>query len=240
MDDTRDENSSRHGSEVVCLGTCEDEIPTDTRERLVSPPSGCNAQIEYVQSKYDFFAQTTTIKLSITVDRPLDEVVRALDPQSWSTCSPKYFKQTYISDRDEQPVSQPPPIGSDWQGLVFEDVAFPVAGFKVSQITNFLWYKSKSSVPPDGKGVVHRFDYGIDTNLLVDVLGVEFSPGLDIDDGSVTVESTPSGRWKVIGIKTVHFDLTPGLTTIVNTSAPLLFQKVLSEFAYDLVCCPGV
>jgi hypothetical protein len=224
--------------QTACVGKCDGAVRTDDRVALRAAPAGCNAEVEYVKSTYNLLTEETTIELSVTSDRPLNDILRSLDPQSWDVCSPHYFKSTYLTDRDENPIPDPPAPGSSWEGLLYEDVAFPVLGHTVSEIHNFLGFTSEAYDPPRD-GVVHHFDYWIDTNLDVEVLGHAFTPGLDIDDGWIDVSKAEDGRWRVTGLKKIHFTLAPGLTALTNASSPLLFQKVLGDLGVDLACCPN-
>ncbi len=231
--------------ESICVGKCDGLA---TREASVSEqqalmrlaPEGCNAELLYVQSSYEFSTGTTTVKLAMLSDRPLRELRRIGDPQSWDLTASQYFASTYlIADRRSlAPRNPPPELGSNWEGILYEDVSFALLSFDVSQLHNLLGFRSRRFDPPRDGVLAHRFDFWLDTSIDMTFLGITYDGGIDLDEGYMTIEATPSGKWKFTGQKSVHFTKPPLLSGALNLSSPLVFGKFLSDLSFTLLCAP--
>jgi hypothetical protein len=174
---------------------------------------------------FDPSTLVTDIKVSIQVKRDFGEVVKTLDPRTWSHCS-DYFEASYIAekvdglaqiDEDYDAVKSSEPeaaIGSSYDALLFEHFHVPLDfGLPdVSWLRNILKIKFESG--PTSATNTYELRRSIASRIYLDQrLG-----GIDVDRGYATATPEADGWVYVEGKKQLRFtDRTPGLDYLEQT-----------------------
>ncbi len=165
--------------------------------------------------------------VSIEVQRNIDDVARAIDPQSWSACMPLVFPHSFIAspgvngsypsnpDGSAHPLPDPPPVGSTWSGIFYEH-------FRVEFMS---WFRNLIAADAQHTpGESYSLRYMLYRSNQSRVIGSGVRPGgISVDEGSASI--VPAG--------------TPGWSTYTGTKAiqlqerfPLYSAKELNLFAH--------
>src|SRR5262249_20656696 len=148
----------------------------------------------------------TTATFSFLVNRPVDVVAWAVDPQHWDDCCTAYFPECWIVLQGGQPDPSPPPPPADWDNPLFEHFETQLLS-GVTRYTNNLQviYSSNLSLlydpdydPADPLGRHVRLDYCL-RDSLDSIVGGDLSQpgGLVVDEGYALAQDVGSG-WTAV------------------------------------------
>lgn len=113
----------------------------------------------------------------IWANRDFADVKTVMDPQSWSQCNPDSFASSYVVasnqclEGDEtSPHSTPPPPGSAWEGVLFEQFSWTGAKLcdqTILELQNLLRIKSfdGTTTPSAGSVPFHEIDFTLCSTL---------------------------------------------------------------------------
>lgn len=176
-----------------------------------------------------------TVKIS--VPRPVGDVAKAIDPQTWDHCS-KFFcppERTYLAhvDSSGSPVTDPPlTFGSDYSArTLYENFSCPVKDCANTTFKNILTVSAYPLTP--------RRQVTYDKNRYLDGSADGWSKEaveIIIDGGQLWAEPDSVPGWTVAyADKTLLFH-SDFLTGGINGAWSLAQQELASEFA-EMACC---
>lgn len=177
--------------------------PTATR--------ACSIVPEPVVPKFDAASQSMTFTTATTVNRPLSEVRRVLDPRAWGQCSDFFDPElTYrLKVEGSHPVRDrrgrwqredgPEKLGEAWKGMLLE--RFDGPGVSVDNVLAIDFAVEKTTA------IVH---YGLYLSDRCRLGGLTDAGGLLKNSGAVTA-TEENGSTRVTVTKELRFhDYTPG------------------------------
>jgi len=212
----------------------------------------CRRETLLTDVDLDLQTMVTTFRLQLRVERPFAELVKVLDPVSWSLIGPEYFPKTYMVKvvngkiqydqfGDPLPHTRPQPIGVGRQGLFFEQFGWSLNGSALSEYRNILDI-SFSAVP----GTEISMSYSL-TDCLRSSLGADVQAGgIDIDSGYAIAKHEKDDWWCLEAEKNIRFtdrtrgsvglDLPYDAGQVLNYFAPSITAVFLDKAIYLAVC----
>ena len=197
--------------------------------------SGCHAsQVYQWVSSPD--KPSVTSSITLTVNRSVDDVARAVDPQSWSRCS-RYFVKSYLAVDPGSSTADPTPDTPVTVGTAYPSTAV-VPGTPYPSRLFFeyydghcsvgCWYKNLLDVRTWYEGTTGH-SYHVHYDLHRYLAGTQ---PIKIDGGGLSVEPATGGA-SVNAWKTLQFD-----STIVTGAAAAVFrQSNAAALLSEMVCC---
>lgn len=209
------------------------------RGRFVAavPVSGCHGTLLY-QWTSPATKPSVTSSMRVTINRPVADVARALDPQSWSQCS-KFFVKSYLAVDPGAGTGDPTADTPVAPGTAYPSTAvvpgtpYPWRLFFEHYDghckTGACWYRNLLDVRTwyEGSGSSYHVRYDLHRYM-------SGTQRIKIDGGNLTVEpGSTSGTADVTASKTLEFDS----VLATGVAAAVFRQPDATKALTELACC---
>jgi hypothetical protein len=171
---------------------------------------------------------------TMTLQRTVDQLRLALDPQSWPQCS-DFFRSTCIVDPGAGgtyvPDPTPPAPGSDYERLLFEHFVFDFVCEWVG-LRNILDIDSTPS-----SSTAYEVTYDLETSMSTELPTRKQAGGLSFDKGHLRANEIP-GRsgWSALDLsKAIEFDRIWAAPLFNLLRKPML--RLLADEIQSSACC---
>ena len=205
-------------------------------------PEECKRTFPETKVSFDFFSGRSDASFELSVERDLDRMRAVMDPQNWSTCSPKLWIASYpIQDPGTGPIDwskYPPPLpgpplpGSTWSGILFEHVWID-GGAAVIQFEVALDIDSKAASSS------HDVAFGLRRSIMSALGKLEVSGGIKTDKGTILLRSeAATGSTSISATKEFQLEGLgdPPIDYLANLMAAVSLEQMGDE-GYEAVCC---
>lgn len=210
-------------------------------EALIGPSiPDCDRTYPTTDIWFDYTSWESTAIGKLSVQRPLAEMRVVLDPQNWDVCGSKYFQASYVAmpnglidaNGDAQVDPNPPAAGSAWSGVLFEHFVFDLGPGRLGSFRTLLDVASQPGPTS------HQVDFTLRKSILSRIGSMTRNGGIAVDEGWAKASATGAAATDVEAKKVLKFanwgdsSIDFGLNLWVG-----LFLEVVSEEAYEGVCC---
>jgi len=237
---------------IQCLNaTDRDAKETIAYEVLDSMSPGWQRHCCSCLRSYDVDPASTTSPgkgfFVIWVQRDLPAISQAMDPQAWAACSPDFFASTYVvkkdtcADGDEVDHSpSPPPVGSPWDAVFFEDfrLSLPSQGGCTDNVIEFkTMLKVDSSDAPtatNGLADYHEVDFDLCNSRKSRVSCTpEQNDGIEKDCGFTFAKPEYPTGTVLTGVKFLQYSTDLGINNWIDVGMRAMIDDIRDEG----VCC---
>lgn len=162
------------------------------------------------ESRLDLRSLVTTVDIPSTSDCDFGTLARRLDPRSWgpSLFWPEVFREKLAPNGREliRDLEATEPIGTSWEGFLFEHVEWNWNTHRISSVQNHL--RIKYDVKPGDQTI--RLDYSLHACAGSQLFALVLNGGVDVDSGFQSVQKLPSPgprgeRFELRTVKNVRF-----------------------------------
>jgi hypothetical protein len=188
----------------------------------------------------------------IKVERPLADIRKVIDPQTWDCCLPERFEDAYLLEDDQctdvapQPAcptapskpdedTSPPAVGTAWGcRVLYEHFQTTV---NVLGIPRTTYSRNQLQLEAWETDVAYLVDYGLCQSIDGSSDGTSCSPdGLDADCGyaaaSPSTAGKPSGPTRLDGVKFLGFT-----DATLDVMLDPILRQLMEATAEEGVCC---
>lgn len=207
---------------------------TTTANHLQAAPS-CDVKVLSTSAvKHD--DHSTSIFVRVYVKRPVADLIKAVDPQSWATCHPT-FKDTYVVNPGTyDPAPAPPAPGSNWNEDMFERIEMSFLNLDFVTTENVLAIEG-TDLSGDISKIAYQWNYYLRESVQTRIGPLTFAGGLSYDEGYIRIQNIAGDEWFIDGVKRMKFDLSdPFLTYLLNEGAGISGQLLLKSMG-QIACC---
>lgn len=188
----------------------------------------------------------------IEVTRPLADLARAMDPQSWDVCMPLYFEKTHVAkivngapvldaNHDAEAATNPPALGSTWQQPLFEHFEIDWR-FGMPLPPAYSSFRNLLAIDSSSSGTTNRVTYCLAQSLWSSVpILPPFAGGIDVDDGHLA--ASPGAAGGALSLEVVKFIRFAGWPNVpidyskwFNQMSAAMLRTMGGELE-KLVCC---
>lgn len=215
-DDVRQSIFLKHARRLAKPPTKQASPPLQPRSReAVTPEETAGLEAAPLQgpvpeSRLDLRSLVTTVDIPSTSDCDFETLARRLDPRSWgpSLFWPEVFREKLAPNGRElvRDLEATEPIGTSWEGFLFEHVEWNWNTHRVSSVRNHL--RIKYDVKPGEQTI--RLDYSLHACEGSQLFALVRNGGVDVDSGFQSVQKLPAPgprgeRFELRTVKNVRF-----------------------------------
>jgi hypothetical protein len=221
-----------------------DEVVTllEAQPDFEPPREECNRSFPETGVTFDFFSGLTKASFTMDVERPLAEMRKLTDPQSWSQCHPTFWAASYaVPDPSLEesagpnglpaPLQPAPECGARWKGWLFEHVRTTL-GWTTTEFQIVLAIDS-TQAPEDER--TYQMEYSLVRSISISLGGVR-SGRVAVDEGHAKAREISPGSTAVSGTKSFRLADLGLFTWAANLVAAIGIEQRLDE-SYEVACC---